>query len=1222
MLPVSPRPDALNAITSHLTHAELDAAQVTSSLSSARLQPFALDDAPAPKSEVTATRSTAPSSDADALERDRQWLEAERRRLELEREKLERERLELEQKKLADERPSARLRRPSGRLAPAPAADSAPSADRAAGGGPTSAPSPPAATPRPSALTAASPASPTGSSRQRAVTMLLAYLRQQGLLPEPVLAEAEARGELRLGKFVVTDWVSHGGMGAVFRARDPMFERDVTIKLFPVASEEQAATYGADFEALARLNHANTVNLIECGAVGGTFYYVTEFVRGISLEQRLRGPPLTEEEAWHVVEEVTAAMILAETQGAIHGDLRPANILVESGVSGAIHKLWGFRRAGSPLPSSIYASPEQALGRPLDVRSDMYSLGLTVFHLVTGRMPFEGATPGETLARRVSLDLPDLRSLRPDVSAGLARVVGDLGARERERRPASWHVVPHLIAQARAAVWTRPAQPSTEAPSVVPSNEEGPRRPSTRRLRVPADAQASAPAPALTDQPKRPSTRRLKPTSARIAAHERSSAAYVIGALACVGLFVLAVVLAQRDGTRSSTTAPDAGLARESNAAMEPPARNERARPEDPPAPSKTSPKEEALGVLAEADRLEGEGREPSAYACLDAALRRAIDPEALRNLNEAKRGLLFRCRARLQADCAEVERLARAGEIAEAKRVLGQTVAHMPQPLRNEVANAVSRINAAIRETRPTSAPNAEKRESPEPTRRNQDLASLARLREVVDKALAGLDPAAARAALAQLGNLSEQDLRDEVALERRRIDAVETILELATGALRAQVGKTVELGLRKGAAAQGRLLRFDEGKLTVAVAAGAERDIEMRELAVETVLRIARLGGRVDSDAFAFGRGVILACSGDRKGALAALDQATSVPEAKVLKERLRTEEAASGPTVASTERQAPKPSVERTREPAKPPGPGTVTFGDGGDSEREISWMDDTSGAVPWERAYALETEHYVIKTNIQQRYARRYASFVEALFPRYARIFSAFGDSSRYTKSKLFIYANQDEFIDHERLPNALGFYEPSTKRVAMFHGPWNNMRADTLGTLAHEATHQFENFVVRQLDHAPVFLIEGLATFFEATEILENDDVLVGKIPLDRLRGLQRAIRANDYVHLRELIRTPRIRFTASHYAHAWGLVHLLVYGPEKKKFQRLLDWFWEQCSKRPTKAEDFEDGLKEIGYTTQKLEGAWKEWVLGLDPKRDPAVLEYERQRQTKKSKQ
>jgi hypothetical protein len=134
-------------------------------------------------------------------------------------------------------------------------------------------------------------------------------------------------------------------------------------------------------------------------------------------------------------------------------------------------------------------------------------------------------------------------------------------------------------------------------------------------------------------------------------------------------------------------------------------------------------------------------------------------------------------------------------------------------------------------------------------------------------------------------------------------------------------------------------------------------------------------------------------------------------------------------------------------------------------------------------------------------------------------------------------------------------------------------------------------------------------MEGLASFFEATEVMPNGDVVVGKIPLYRMRSLQRAIHDGTDLRLRTVLHTPRLEFSGFHYDHAWGVIHWLMYGPDSKKSQKLLNWFWARCAERPARAEDFEDGLAQMGYSMDRFEQALHQRTLRRshrDPRRNP----------------
>ncbi len=247
------------------------------------------------------------------------------------------------------------------------------------------------------------------------------------------------------------------------------------------------------------------------------------------------------------------------------------------------------------------------------------------------------------------------------------------------------------------------------------------------------------------------------------------------------------------------------------------------------------------------------------------------------------------------------------------------------------------------------------------------------------------------------------------------------------------------------------------------------------------------------------------------------------------------------------------------------------------------RKKTWMDDTEGGVSWEQAYEVETAHYKIKTNVKPDYAKRWGRILEALADKFIDAFQYSGNDFNYRKNQIDLYRNQKEFMSREAeilgrmasKPNYIGgFYDPNSKRLVTFQGPWEGVDdATTLSIVAHEATHQFEDLVIHNMSNAPTFMIEGLATFFEGTAVRE-DEVIFGRISYMRLEGMKRAIRSGSYVHLADLVRTPHRDYTGFHYGHGWGLVHWMMFGPEAKKGRKLLQAYWDLCCTRKATAED------------------------------------------------
>jgi hypothetical protein len=215
------------------------------------------------------------------------------------------------------------------------------------------------------------------------------------------------------------------------------------------------------------------------------------------------------------------------------------------------------------------------------------------------------------------------------------------------------------------------------------------------------------------------------------------------------------------------------------------------------------------------------------------------------------------------------------------------------------------------------------------------------------------------------------------------------------------------------------------------------------------------------------------------------------------------------------------------------------------------------------------------------------------------------------------------------MQYESMPsNVGGFYQPADKKLHLFHGPWKGAEdVTTLSVMAHEAVHQFENLVLREMNHAPTFVIEGFSTFAEGTIITPNGDVIVGPISEMRLQGMRRAFKANNFVHIRDLIRTSHGDFSGFHYCHTWGLFHWAFFGPLSRapgstpshpkpgKSLQLILAYWNMCLQKPATAKDFEDLCQQIlGWDMNQLEKAWKDWILSLDEGKDPALENYEAQ--------
>ncbi len=240
-----------------------------------------------------------------------------------------------------------------------------------------------------------------------------------------------------LGGFRVLDQLGAGGMGKVFKAVQVSLERVVAVKVLDVryASEpEFLARFQREARAAARLDHPNVVQVLDVGHDAGVHYIAMEFIEGESVLDRIkRRGPLPEAEATSIVHRVLSALSYAHSKGIVHRDVKPDNVLL--GRDGAVKladlglardehaKEGGLTTTGAIMGTPNYISPEQAMGKPADTRSDLYSLGASYFHMVTGRTPFIEDSPVLVMTRHIQDPAPDPRSFAPDLSEDCARLI-------------------------------------------------------------------------------------------------------------------------------------------------------------------------------------------------------------------------------------------------------------------------------------------------------------------------------------------------------------------------------------------------------------------------------------------------------------------------------------------------------------------------------------------------------------------------------------------------------------------------------------------------------------------------------------------------------------------------------------------------------------------------------------------------------------------------------
>jgi WD40 repeat protein/DNA-binding SARP family transcriptional activator/tRNA A-37 threonylcarbamoyl transferase component Bud32 len=301
----------------------------------------------------------------------------------------------------------------------------------------------------------------------------LQRLHQQLLRHDAAL---ELQGEPLRG-YRLLEQVGQGAFGTVYRAVQPQVGREVAVKsIRPVLADhpEFIRRFEAEAQLVARLEHPHIVPVYDWWRGPDGAYLVMRFLRGGSLKDALARGPLDTDAVGGIIDQVTAALAAAHRQGVVHGDVRPANILLDeegnaylSDFGIAVEVAAGqlaARDAGGGFFTS-YVAPEQLVGGPMTPRTDLYSLGLMLFELLTGRHPFPGS-PQRLPAWELPASVPSVGDLRPDLPEGIDEVIGRATAKDPDER---FPDAPALTTALRGVLRTAAAGPAATA-AVEPRN--------------------------------------------------------------------------------------------------------------------------------------------------------------------------------------------------------------------------------------------------------------------------------------------------------------------------------------------------------------------------------------------------------------------------------------------------------------------------------------------------------------------------------------------------------------------------------------------------------------------------------------------------------------------------------------------------------------------------------------------------------------------------------
>jgi ligand-binding sensor domain-containing protein len=339
----------------------------------------------------------------------------------------------------------------------------------------------------------------------------------------------------RLGVYQIVERIGRGGMATVYKAYQPSVDRYVAIKILPSHLTEDESFVGRftqEARTLARLEHPHILPVHDYGEEGGTTYLVMRYVKAGTLKDLIsRQGPLELEEVARVMDQVGRALDYAHSQNVVHRDIKPSNILIDQqgntfltdfGIAKLVAETAQFTASGAIIGTPAYMSPEQSMGQPADYRCDIYSLGVVLYELVTGQLPFEAETPLAVLLKHINDPLPLPRLIKEDLPEAVERVILKATAKAPEDR---FQSVQEMIDALARAVAPRPAEPVPppaeavqEATLAWSSDEPVPEVAYETGATPPAAAREAIPSPTVEETPPPPAMEPAPRPAAELAA--------------------------------------------------------------------------------------------------------------------------------------------------------------------------------------------------------------------------------------------------------------------------------------------------------------------------------------------------------------------------------------------------------------------------------------------------------------------------------------------------------------------------------------------------------------------------------------------------------------------------------------------------------------------------------------------------------------------------------
>jgi eukaryotic-like serine/threonine-protein kinase len=290
------------------------------------------------------------------------------------------------------------------------------------------------------------------------------------------------------GRYRLESKLGSGGMSTVYLANDEVLDRPVAVKLLHREISEEAdqlERFRREARAAARLSHPNLVGVIDAGEDDGRPYIVFEYIDGRTLKRRIQEEgPLPVDEAVAYAIEIGRGLTAAHARKLVHRDVKPQNVLIDPdgrakvtdfGIARSLEQK-GMTATGRVLGTTDYVSPEQAMGEDVDERSDVYSLGVVLYEMLTGDVPFQAETQVGVAMKHVNEPMPDVQAKRPEVSAVVASVVDRATTKDPRDRYNTVAVMVRDLEQTLEVEAARRGGTSGEATSVLDSVPKARRR--------------------------------------------------------------------------------------------------------------------------------------------------------------------------------------------------------------------------------------------------------------------------------------------------------------------------------------------------------------------------------------------------------------------------------------------------------------------------------------------------------------------------------------------------------------------------------------------------------------------------------------------------------------------------------------------------------------------------------------------------------------------------